>query len=274
MTLLIGTAIVISLTLPVLYTRGPTFVSYYLKFGIYYLSLFLLTVLFLPYIVYRGRTADDPDFILRCWKWIVKWILGLRWDFTNTDLELTLRLRNPIKGGAVIVANHQSSFDLIGLFHLWHVCGRLSILSKKEIYYLGPFGLASYYGGLTFIDRNRRSAALNTLSEAVIQNKFQDLPVFVFPEGTRHHDRHTPSLLPFKKGAFVAAIEAQVPIIPVVFSHYCNMDFKERILLPNIATITVLEPIHTNGMDSLKDLDDLMHETRQNMLEVFIKSSS
>jgi hypothetical protein len=102
MTLLIGTAIVISLTLPVLYTRGPTFVSYYLKFGIYYLSLFLLTVLFLPYIVYRGRTADDPDFILRCWKWIVKWILGLRWDFTNTDLELTLRLRNPIKGGAVI----------------------------------------------------------------------------------------------------------------------------------------------------------------------------
>ena len=96
------------------------------------------------------------------------------------------------------------------MFHLWHVCGRLSILGKKEIYYLGPFGLACYYGGMTFIDRDRRSAALNTLTEAVIQNKSQDLPVLVFPEGTRHHDRHTPCLLPFKKGAFVAAIQAQV----------------------------------------------------------------
>ena len=52
------------------------------------------------------------------------------------------------------------------------------------------------------------------------------------------------------------------------------MDFKERILLPNIATITVLDPIHTNGMDSSKDLNELMHETRQKMLQVFIKSSS
>ena len=86
----------------------------------------------------------------------------------------------------------------------------LSILGKKEIYYLGPFGLACYYAGMTFIDRKKRSDALNTLTEAVIQNKRQGLPVLVFPEGTRHHDRHTPSLLPFKKGAFVAAIEAQV----------------------------------------------------------------
>ena len=102
MTLLVGTAVVISLTLPVFYTRGPPLISYYLKFGIYYLSLCLLTVVFLPYIVFRGRTADDPDFILRCWKWLGKWILGVRWDFTNTELELTLRLRNAIKGGAVI----------------------------------------------------------------------------------------------------------------------------------------------------------------------------
>lgn len=110
----------------------------------------------------------------------------------------------------MIVVNHQSSFDVLGLFHLWHVCGRLSILGKKELYYLGPFGLACYYGGMTFIDRKRSSDALKSLTEAVIKNKDLDLPVLVFPEGTRHQDRHNPSLLPFKKGAFVAAIQAQV----------------------------------------------------------------
>ena len=102
MTFFIGTLVVVSLTLPVFYTRGPPFISYYFKFGIYYLSLCLLATLFLPYIVLRGRTADDPDFILRCWRWIGKWILGVRWDFTNNDVELTLLLRKGIKGGAVI----------------------------------------------------------------------------------------------------------------------------------------------------------------------------
>ena len=63
---------------------------------------------------------------------------------------------------------------------------------------------------MTFIDRKRSSEALSSLTEAVIRNKHLDLPVLVFPEGTRHHDRHSPSLLPFKKGAFVAAIQAQV----------------------------------------------------------------
>ena len=65
----------------------------------------------------------------------------------------------------------------------------------------------------------------------------------------------------------------QVPIIPVVFSHYCNMDVKERILVPNTATMTVLEPINTNGLHPSKDFDKLMQETRQKMLDVFVKTS-
>ena len=108
------------------------------------------------------------------------------------------------------VINHQSSFDVLGLFYIWNVCGKLSIVGKKELLYLGPFGAACYYTGMTFIDRKRSSEALTFLSEAVIQNKTQDLPLVVFPEGTRHHDRYKPSLLPFKKGAFIAAIHAQV----------------------------------------------------------------
>ena len=99
---IVGILMTISFTLPILYTRGPTYISYYLKFGVYYLSLCVLTLFYLPYIIWRGRTADDPDFILRCWRWIGKWIIGIQWEFTNSDVELNLLLRKEIKGGAVI----------------------------------------------------------------------------------------------------------------------------------------------------------------------------
>ena len=72
----------------------------------------------------------------------------------------------------------------------------------------------------------------------------------------------------------VAAFHFQVPIIPVVFSHYHNMDFHEKIILPNIATITVLESINTVGKHPVKDLRDIMESTRQNMLKAFVNSSS
>ena len=102
MTIVTGITFVTCLTLPILYTRGPTFISYYAKFGVYYLSLTTLATLFTPYFLIRGRTADEPYAVLKCMRWIGKWILGLRWKFTNSDTELTLYLRNAIKGGAVI----------------------------------------------------------------------------------------------------------------------------------------------------------------------------
>ena len=44
----------------------------------------------------------------------------------------------------------------------------------------------------------------------------------MFPEGTRHSARET-GMLPFKKGAFHLAIQAQVPIIPVVCQNYWHL---------------------------------------------------
>ena len=52
------------------------------------------------------------------------------------------------------------------------------------------------------------------------------------------------------------------------------MDFKKRIIVSNIATMTVLDTIHTKGMDPSKDSNQLMQETRQKMLDAFVKTSS
>lgn len=84
------------------------------------------------------------------------------------------------------------------------------------------------------------------------------------------------TFLPFKFGAFRLAIEAQVPIVPVVFSPYeslYNADKKTNKFYwrRGCVTIRCLEPIDTRGMTIEKDLQRLTDLTRQRMIEEYGK---
>ncbi len=50
----------------------------------------------------------------------------------------------------------------------------------------------------------------------------QKQSVYMFPEGTRSYAKE-PMLLPFKKGAFHLAVQAGVPIVPIVIANYSNV---------------------------------------------------
>ncbi|KAF7263481.1 hypothetical protein GWI33_002226, partial [Rhynchophorus ferrugineus] len=89
--------------------------------------------------------------------------------------------------------------------------------------------------------------------------------LWVFPEGTR---RNTGEIHEFKKGAFHAAILAQIPIIPVVFSRYYFLDRVAKRFDQGVVLIKVLEPISTIGKTQ-KDVDSLISETREKMAEAF-----
>ena len=53
--------------------------------------------------------------------------------------------------------------------------------------------------------------AIDQMVASVEKSKSTDqAPLLVFPEGTRHHDPKSKNLLPFKKGAFIAAVKANV----------------------------------------------------------------
>lgn len=90
--------------------------------------------------------------------------------------------------------------------------------------------------------------------------------VFIFPEGTRsYYDK--PDLLPFKKGPFHLAIQAQVPIIPIVVANYSNvLNTKKKIFRPGSIPVRVLEPISTKGLSKV-NMPGLLEETRRKMLE-------
>ncbi len=89
----------------------------------------------------------------------------------------------------------------------------------------------------------------------------------MFPEGTRSR---TGELLPFKKGGFLMAINAQAPIVPVAISGArASMRKGSRIIRPVTVSIRVGQPVETTGLSS-DDRDVAIDEVRariQQMLD-------
>ncbi|KOB68882.1 Acyltransferase AGPAT2, partial [Operophtera brumata] len=56
---------------------------------------------------------------------------------------------------------------------LWPLLARCTVVSKRSLQYLAPFGTAAWLWGTVFIDRGAQSArdALNKQSEAVKEHK-------------------------------------------------------------------------------------------------------
>lgn len=80
-----------------------------------------------------------------------------------------------------------------------------------------------------FIDRGNRETARAAFDSAAKQMQTEKQSVYIFPEGTRSYSTKA-ELLPFKKGAFHLAVQAQVPIVPVVVANYSNvLNIKARI---------------------------------------------
>nr|CAI5828022.1 unnamed protein product [Callosobruchus analis] len=92
-----------------------------------------------------------------------------------------------------------------------------TVIAKKEVFYLQPFGLASWLWGTIFIDRMNVKGARSAVNKTGDTIRTRKARVLMFPEGTRNNKKE---LLPFKKGAFHLALASRCPIQPVVVSRY------------------------------------------------------
>jgi 1-acyl-sn-glycerol-3-phosphate acyltransferase len=109
----------------------------------------------------------------------------------------------------VYMANHESQFDVPALALAMPADFRM--VAKRELLYIPIFGWALWLAGFLFIDRADRERAFRTLDRAAARVR-RGTSIVVFAEGTRSPDGR---LLPFKKGGFVLALKAGVPIVPV-----------------------------------------------------------
>ncbi|XP_030758617.1 1-acyl-sn-glycerol-3-phosphate acyltransferase alpha [Sitophilus oryzae] len=153
---------------------------------------------------------------------------------------------------------------------MWPTMGRCTVIAKSQLFWAWPFGLAAWLAGLVFIPRVRKEKAKQVLNEAVEKITRDKTKLWIFPEGTR---RNTGEIHEFKKGAFHAAISAQLPILPVVFSRYYFLDKPTKRFDQGVVIIETLEPISTKGK-TLEDLESLMEETREKMTKTFKKLNS
>lgn len=112
------------------------------------------------------------------------------------------------------------------LAYLWPVIGRATVVAKKAILYVFPFGLAAYLWGTLYIDRSNRMDSVNRLNKETHAIREYGAKLLLFPEGTRHP---SDKLMPFKKGAFYTAVLSKSAIQPVVVSRYWFLDDVRKV---------------------------------------------
>jgi 1-acyl-sn-glycerol-3-phosphate acyltransferase len=155
-------------------------------------------------------------------------------------------------GPYMFTPNHQSNFDIPAL--LGFLPGNNRFGTKREMFNEPILGTVLRTMGMIPIDRDNPAASIEKLNRL----KGEPFSTIIFPEGTRSRDG---KLLPFKKGAFVAAVQLQIPIVPVVCKGTSEIMPKGGYLsiVPGEAELVVLEPIPTVGLtyedrDRLRDL--------------------
>ncbi|MDP9500672.1 1-acylglycerol-3-phosphate O-acyltransferase [Bisgaard Taxon 45] len=116
-------------------------------------------------------------------------------------------------GRCIYIGNHQNNYDMVTISYM--VQPRTVSVGKKSLIWVPFFGLLYWVTGNILIDRENRTKAHGTMNEVARRIHDDNLSVWMFPEGTRSRGR---GLLPFKTGAFYAALAAGVPIVPVVCS--------------------------------------------------------
>ncbi|KAI8988319.1 hypothetical protein BDF20DRAFT_814337 [Mycotypha africana] len=176
------------------------------------------------------------------------------------------------KGPVIYVCNHQSSMDIMLMGKVYPK--NTAIVAKKQLKYYPFLGWFMILSNAIFLDRKNRKSAVAQARQAALDIHKKNVKcisitsVWIFPEGTRGHAEEI-SLLPFKKGAFFMAVQAGVPVVPVVIANYNEAyNAKKKRFLPKTIRCKVLPPISTEGVaEDSAEIEKLTNKCRDQMLE-------
>ena len=162
---------------------------------------------------------------------------------------------------AVFIFNHQSSADLFIAAKL--IRENATGIAKKELKMMPIIGQMMTAAGVIFIDRKNKEKAIAAMKPAVEALK-NGTSIIIFPEGTRSQDYR---LGQFKKGAFHLAMEAGVPIVPIVIRNaHDAMPRGSNVFRPTAIEVIVKEAISVTDWNK-EDLNEKIQEVR----EMFLK---
>ena len=185
------------------------------------------------------------------------WASGILWA-ARCPVEVE-RLAPPPQGtGFLYFSNHSSILDILALFVALSDTPFV-FAAKRELFKIPFIGWHLRLAGFVEVDRDNRDRVKDAYARAAQQIRDEQAVVTVYPEGTRSLDG---TVLPFKKGAFVLALEAQVPIVPVAVDG-AQLALKKYTLRLYGHPIRVMvgAPISVQGL-GLPERDELLRKTR------------
>ncbi len=188
-------------------------------------------------------------------------MLGVRMALWLSGVELEVRGKEKIPYGRAVVylPNHQGNCDPPAMLA---ILPPVLVMVKKEFFRVPILGRGMLARGFIPVDRRNRERAIEAVEQAVERLKAGQ-SFLAFPEGTRSRDGRLQLL---KKGVFVMAMKAGVPLVPVSISGSRKIMPKGKFIIrPGCVRITIHDPIPTAGC-STGDRQVLMERVRQAIL--------
>ncbi len=219
--------------------------------------LMLMTILALPFLLVRFRHGDNTSLLMYIYAVFAQRLSGIRIAVSGRE--------NIQPGPAVYVMNHQSSLDGIPLGILR--IPRVVIIGKKEVAYIPFIGWAFWLAGNVLINRADGRKAKGQLDAGIHAMQKRKVSIAIFPEGSRNRDQV--GFLSFKKGGFLMAIDAQVPVVPVVIESFSHVyDKRARKMKTGTIRVQILPAISTAGLHA-RDSQALAQKTQVLMERTF-----
>ena len=204
-----------------------------------------------------GTVRRDPSlplrFARRFWAPGMLWLSGARLRVEGDPAALSDR-------PAIYAMNHQSSLDIPAAFAVLPV--DLRFIAKHTLRKVPFLGWYMSWTGMVFVDRTNSTQAVGTLNAAADRVR-GGISLLAYPEGTRSRDGR---ILPFKKGPFVLALQAGVPIVPIAIegSMRC-MPAHLRPFRPGVVRMAIGAPIPTADL-GLEHREELVRRVREAIL--------
>jgi 1-acyl-sn-glycerol-3-phosphate acyltransferase len=164
------------------------------------------------------------------------WLAGVRLEVHGLE-------KIPPDRAVVFMPNHQSNCDPPAMLA---ILPPVLVMVKLEFFRVPVLGRGMRARGFIPVDRRNRERAIVAVERAVAALKAGH-SFLAYPEGTRSPDGR---LQTFKKGVFVMAIKAGVPIVPISVSGGNKIMPKGKFVIrPGRVRITIHDPIPTANVD-------------------------
>ena len=181
------------------------------------------------------RSGNFAHQCARAWAWLIVKTTGVRIHVEGLE---------HLEAGRsyVFAANHQSIYDIPILFT--SIPAQLRIVAKESLGRIPFMGWHLHRAGHLLVDRRNPGPGIVAKMKRLIG---ESSSLIVFPEGTRSVDG---AVGRFKKGPFLVAIDARLPVVPVSIAGSRHVMKKGQLTVcPGEVRLTVHEPLPTSNVD-------------------------